>query len=174
MELLTVLGDSPWALFVSALISSTLLPGGSEALLIWQLEQALYPAWLLLMAATSGNVLGSMLTFVMGRWLALRYPLPLSAAAPESDSNVLQLNSATQQPDKAMQRSDGAARQRAQRWLERFGPLALLMAWLPIVGDPLCLMAGWLRLNWVSSLVMITAGKTVRYLVVAGVAGVAL
>ena len=133
MDLVALLGDSLWALFFSALISSTLLPGGSEALLALQVTQGVQPLWLLITAATSGNVLGSMITFAMGLWIAHRYPL-----------RVL----------------DQPSQQRAKRWLERAGPFSLLLAWLPLVGDPLCLLAGWLRFPWLLSLVMITLGKT--------------
>jgi len=139
--MLDFLGESPWALFVSALVSSTLLPGGSEALLVLQLDSAIYPVWLLLLAATSGNVLGSMITFAMGSWIAKRYPL------------------------KALHKPH---QQRAKRWLTQYGPLALLFAWLPLIGDPLCLVAGWLRLPWLQSLLMIGLGKTARYLMIAG------
>ncbi len=142
MSLLALLGESPWALFASALISSTLLPGGSEALLVLQLKSALYPVWLLMLAAITGNVLGSMLTFAMGSWVARRYPL------------------------KAL---DKPGQQRALRWLQRFGPGSLLLAWLPLVGDPLCLVAGWLRFPLLLSLLLITIGKTLRYLLIGGI-----
>jgi len=142
VSLLALLGESPWALFASALISSTLLPGGSEALLALQLNSGLHPAWLLILAATTGNVLGSMLTFGMGYWIACRYPL------------------------KGM---DKPGQQRALRWLRRFGPGSLLLAWLPLIGDPLCLVAGWLRFPLLLSLLLITIGKTVRYLLIGGI-----
>jgi len=141
LDLIALLGESPWALFVSALISSTLLPGGSEALLALQVEQAQQPLWLLVVSATTGNVLGSMLTFAMGLWIASRYP---------------------------MRALDKPAQQRAKQWLERFGPFSLLLAWLPLIGDPLCLVAGWLRFSWLASLVMITLGKATRYILIAG------
>ena len=55
------------------------------------------------------------------------------------------------------------------QWVKRYGSLALLAAWLPIIGDPLCVAAGWLRLNpWLSALFM-AAGKFARYLVIAAV-----
>lgn len=137
--------DSLWAewslpgLFLSAFISSTLLPGGSEALLAWMVSER--GEWALpVLVATVGNVLGSMLTFVMGSWLQRRYPLRILSEK----------------------------HQRAQQRLERFGPAALLLAWLPIIGDPLCLAAGWLRFNWAHSLLLITLGKGLRYLAVAG------
>jgi membrane protein YqaA with SNARE-associated domain len=53
------------------------------------------------------------------------------------------------------------------KWVQRFGSLALLAAWVPIIGDPLCVAAGWLRLNpWLSALFM-AIGKVARYLVIA-------
>lgn len=55
--------------------------------------------------------------------------------------------------------------------VRRYGSPALLLAWVPIVGDPLCLAAGWLRVNPWHSLLFIATGKFARYLVVAGAAG---
>lgn len=133
-----------WALpglFLSALIASTLLPGGSEALLAWQVAQQ-GDWWLPVLVASAGNVLGSLITFAMGVWLRRHRPLHLF---------------------------DTPAQQRALGWLQRFGPLALLLAWLPLVGDPLCLLAGWLGLRLGSSLLCLALGKSARYLVVAGV-----
>lgn len=126
-------------LFLSAFISSTLLPGGSEALLAWEVSQR--GDWVVPVAvATGGNLLGSLLTFVMGVWLRRRYPLRILSER----------------------------HQRAEQRLQRFGPAALLLAWLPIIGDPLCLMAGWLGFRWSSSAVLIGIGKLARYLAVVG------
>jgi len=132
--------ESLWTLFASALISSTLLPGGSEALLVYQLKQAPDQLLLLVGVATLGNTLGSYITFVMGRLVAHYFPF---------------------------RSLDKPAHQRASRWINSAGPWALLLAWLPIVGDPLCLVAGWLRLNpWLSAL-MILVGKASRFWIVA-------
>lgn len=129
------------ALFVSAFISATLLPGGSEALLAWMVHQGEYPVAALVMSATLGNVLGSLVTFGMGALLRLKFPLKT-----------------LEQPQ----------HRRAQRWIEHYGPLALIMAWLPIVGDPLCFVAGWLGVRFSLSVITIALGKLLRYLVVAG------
>jgi len=51
--------------------------------------------------------------------------------------------------------------------LRRFGPSALLLAWVPLVGDALCLAAGWLRLNWWQSALFMALGKSARYLMIA-------
>lgn len=132
---------APLALFISALISSTLLPGGSEALLAWLISQGEHSGWILWGSATAGNVLGSLLTWGMGYWIAQRYPL------------------------KAL---DKPGHLRAKNWLQRYGPASLLMAWLPLIGDPLCLVAGWLKFNFLFSLLMITLGKALRYALVIG------
>ncbi|WP_036548682.1 YqaA family protein [Nitrincola lacisaponensis] len=129
------------ALFVSAFISATLLPGGSEALLAWMVHQGEYPVAQLIASATLGNVLGSLVTFGMGALLRLRYPLKTL---------------------------DKPQHQRAKRWIEQYGAVALIMAWLPIVGDPLCFVAGWLGVRVSLSIVCIALGKLLRYLVVAG------
>ncbi|WP_432695834.1 YqaA family protein [Marinobacterium sp. YM272] len=126
-------------LFLSAFISSTLLPGGSEALLAWEVSQR--GEWLLpVLVATAGNLLGSLLTFVMGVWLRRRYPLRILSER----------------------------HRRAEQRLKRFGPSALLLAWLPIIGDPLCLVAGWIGFSWRLSALLIGLGKLARYLAVAG------
>lgn len=52
--------------------------------------------------------------------------------------------------------------------IRRFGSPVLLLAWLPFIGDPLCLAAGWLRIHWLPALLFIAIGKTLRYLVVLG------
>lgn len=133
---------NPLGLFLSALISSTLLPGGSEALLAWLVASGEHSLWLLLLMATVGNVLGSLITWGMGYWVAHRFPL------------------------RAL---DKPEHQRARHWIERYGALVLLLAWLPVVGDPLCFVAGWLRVNLFASLVAITLGKLLRYAVIIGI-----
>lgn len=129
------------ALFVSAFISATLLPGGSEALLAWMIHQGGYPVTHLVLSATAGNLLGSLVTFGMGALLRTRYPLKTL---------------------------DKPQHQHARRWIERYGAFALLMAWLPIIGDPLCFVAGWLGVRFSLSVLTIALGKLLRYLVVAG------
>lgn len=53
--------------------------------------------------------------------------------------------------------------QRAVQRVRRWGSPALLLSWLPVVGDPLCLAAGWLRVHWLPALTYIAAGKSARY-----------
>jgi membrane protein YqaA with SNARE-associated domain len=126
-----------WALFSSALISATLFPGGSEALLLYRLHEG-GDALSLVLIATTGNVLGSLITYAMGRlgnkalhrhWLRI------------SEESIA----------------------RAEQWFSRFGRPALLLAWLPVVGDPLCLVAGLLRCHVGVFLILVTLGKLARY-----------
>jgi len=132
--------ESLWALFASALISATLLPGGAEALLVYQINQSPETLLLLVCVATLGNTLGSYLTYAMGRIISQYYPLKTL---------------------------DKPSHKRASRWINSAGPWALLLAWLPIVGDPLCLVAGWLRLDIWRSALLILLGKAARFAVVA-------
>ncbi|MDX8388432.1 MAG: YqaA family protein [Ghiorsea sp.] len=130
------LSQLDWALFASALISSTLFPGGSEALLLFRLENNQHVLMLVLMA-TFGNVLGSIITYGMGR-----YGLKLSHRWLQTPEEKLK---------------------RAEHQFNRFGKIVLLFAWLPIIGDPLCLVAGILRYHFLWFVVFITLGKLARY-----------
>jgi len=56
---------------------------------------------------------------------------------------------------------------RAEGWIKRFGAPVTFFAWLPIVGDALCVVAGWLRIHWAAALVFMAAGRLGRYVVVA-------
>ena len=132
-----------WALFVSALLSSTLLPGGSEAMLLLRLNDGASP-YVVVLIATVGNVLGSLITYGMGR---------LGNEAVHR--RWLRMN------EKDVSHAEG--------WFTRFGRPALLFAWLPVVGDPLCLVAGLLRCSLISFFVLVTVGKFARYSLLAWV-----
>lgn len=125
-----------WGLFLSAFISSTIAPGGSEVVLAYLLGRAETPASELLAVATVGNTLGAITTWLLGLWLARRYP-----------SESLR---------------DGR-RQRAVQSMRRFGVPLLLLSWLPVVGDGFCFAAGWLRLSFPTSVLAIALGKLGRY-----------
>jgi membrane protein YqaA with SNARE-associated domain len=128
-----------WGLFASAFISSTILPGGSEAVLAALALHSHHSMSAMLIAATAGNTLGGMSSWLIGYLIAKRWP-------------------ATQMEKPAQQRAVG--------WLHRYGSPILLLSWLPVVGDPLCVAAGWLRINVWLSLLMIAAGKAARYAVI--------
>ncbi|MGG6111370.1 YqaA family protein [Pantoea allii] len=55
----------------------------------------------------------------------------------------------------------------AMTWLQRLGPAALLLSWLPVIGDLLCVLTGWLRFAWLPSVLFLAIGKTLRYIVIA-------
>ena len=126
-----------WTLFLSALISSTLFPGGSEALLLYRLQEATSNPYLLIFIATLGNVLGSIITYVMGR-----YGFQFSHRWFQVSNTKIK---------------------RAEQHFKRWGAPALLFAWLPIIGDPLCLVAGGLRYNFLSFSLLVSMGKLARY-----------
>ncbi|MDQ7003427.1 MAG: YqaA family protein [Ghiorsea sp.] len=130
-----------WALFFSALISSTLFPGGSEALLIYRLQDPNHHVYLLVLMATLGNVLGSIITYYMGQ-----YGFKLS-------HHWFQISQIKQQ--------------QAETLFEKWGTPALLFAWLPIIGDPLCLVAGALRYNIYLFIALVGLGKLTRYTLLA-------
>lgn len=88
--------------------------------------------------ATLGNTAGGLINWLLGAWIVERWPKLT--------------------PRKTRQ-------QQAVVWLRRWGYPALLLSWLPLVGDPLCLAAGWLRINFLRSFVFIFVGKGLRYAV---------
>ena len=131
-------------LFCSALIAATLLPLSSEALLSTLLYQH-YSPLLLWLVATTGNTLGSCINWYLGKWclhLQDKKWFPISAEQLE----------------------------RAQTRFQRYGLVSLLFAWVPIIGDPLTLLAGVMRVQFWKFLVLVALGKGLRYGVVIWVA----
>lgn len=123
-------------LFIIAFVSATLLPLGSEPAVIGlvQLNPALF--WPAIGVATLGNTLGGALTWWMGFGAERAY----EHLAHKPVQN------------------------RALAWLRRFGPKACLLSWLPVVGDPLCAVAGWLQLPFWPCVGYMAAGKLLRYI----------
>lgn len=132
---------SLWALFTSSFLAATLLPGGSEAVLFGVLKLNADLLWPALAVATLGNTLGGLTSYVIGRIL----PVPDTDPATRA----------------------GRWQTRARALAQRYGSPALLAAWVPLIGDPLCVAAGWLRLPWLPVTVFMAAGKAARYLVIA-------
>jgi membrane protein YqaA with SNARE-associated domain len=124
-------------LFLSALSSATVLPGSSEVVLATLWWQGFNPWWLWLVA-TFGNLLGSCLNWWLGGQL-LRF----------QDRKWFPVN-----PEQLA---------RAQSWFQRWGPASLLMCWVPVVGDPLTIMAGVMRMRLWLFLAMVTLAKGSRY-----------
>jgi membrane protein YqaA with SNARE-associated domain len=129
------------ALFGVSFLASTLLPLGSEWLLVLMLIKGYDPASSVL-TATAGNTLGACTTWLAGRyggdWLLGR-----------------------------LFRISEQQRQRAEAWYGRYGVLSLLVSWLPVVGDPLCLVGGLLKIRFPLFLVLAGVGKLVRYAAIA-------
>jgi len=127
-------------LFVAAFVSATIFPGQSEAALAG-LVLAGYPPALLLVVASAGNILGSVVNWVLGRFIEHfrdRRWFPVSAGALE----------------------------RAQGWYQRYGKWSLLLSWAPVIGDPLTLIAGVLREPLPVFLLLVAIAKIGRYIVV--------
>ena len=125
-----------WGLFISAFISSTLAPGGSEAVLAVLVNARQHPLLDLLSIATLGNTLGAITTWYLGYFAGKKWP----ADQPED-----------------------AKRHRAVLTMRRYGYPALFLSWLPLVGDGLCFAAGWLQLSFWTSTLIIAIGKLARY-----------
>lgn len=131
---------APYAgLFVSALASATLIPGQSEAVLVALLLAGHSPV-MLLAVASAGNVLGSVVNWVLGRGIERfrdRRWFPVS-------------------PHRMAQ---------AQRWYAKYGKWSLLLSWAPVIGDPLTLAAGVMRERFGVFVLLVAAAKIGRYLV---------
>ncbi|KQR63174.1 YqaA family protein [Acidovorax sp. Leaf160] len=123
--------------FVVSFISATLLPLGSEPAVFGLIKLNPELFWPAVLVATAGNTLGGGVSWWMG----------LGA-------------------HKAVDKARGFHKEpRALKWLERFGPKACLLSWLPVVGDPLCAVAGWLKLPFWPCMAYMAVGKFARYLV---------
>ena len=127
-----------WGMFLSAFLSSTVLPGSSE--LVMTALVTAYPAlaWQIFAVALAGNVGGCVLTFWMGH------------AGRQGYERFQRVKIDLDHP-------------RIQR-LRRWGPPALFLSFLPLVGDAMVLAAGWLKMPFWQSMLWIAAGKATRYL----------
>ena len=125
-----------WGLFISAFVSSTLAPGGSEVVLAYLVTNSAISYYWLGIVATIGNTLGALTTFLLGYFPAHR----ISARYAEKLHNP-----------------------RAIGLLHRWGMYTLLFSWLPLIGDAFCFAAGWLRLPVLRATAFIITGKALRY-----------
>lgn len=128
-------------LFLAAFLAATLLPAQSELLLAGLYAAGGHSPWALLAAASAGNVLGSAVNWGLGRYLVHFQHRRWFPLKPES------LDKAT-------------------RWYRRWGAWSLLLAWVPVIGDPLTFAAGVLRVNFWLFFVLVTIGKVGRYVAV--------
>jgi membrane protein YqaA with SNARE-associated domain len=123
--------------FVVSFISATLLPLGSEPVVFGLIKLNPELLWQVIGVATLGNTLGGAVDWWMGYGAH-----KVSDKYRHSHLHV-----------------------RALDWLKKLGPKACLLAWLPLVGDPLCAVAGWLRMPFWPCLLYMAIGKFLRYLV---------
>nr|WP_181702974.1 YqaA family protein [Chthonobacter albigriseus] len=130
-------------LFLAALLAATLLPAQSEAVLVGLLVKGDTAPWLLVLVASVGNVLGAVINWLIGR----------------SAERLMHRRWFPVKPE---------ALARAEGWYRRYGRWSLLLSWLPVVGDPLTVVAGALREPLVTFLPLVAIGKVGRYLVLAG------
>ena len=123
------------SLFASSFLSSTLLPGNSEVVLVAMLLSGVSQPWLLVLIATMGNSLGGLTNVILGRFFPLR--------------------------------EKSRWQEKAVGWLKRYGAATLLLSWMPVIGDLLCLLAGWMRISWGPVLFFLCLGKALRYVLMA-------
>ena len=129
----------------TAFLSATVFPFQSEVVLAGMLLAEHYHIWLLVLAASIGNILGSCVNWYLGRFIAhfegrRWFPVTRKQVA------------------------------RAEGWYRRYGRWSLLLSWAPIIGDPLTIVAGILREPFPVFLALIVLAKTARYLVVSALA----
>lgn len=124
------------AVFLIAFVSATLLPLGSEPALFLVVKADPTLFWPAIAVATVGNTLGGITSW----WVGYGAERAFEAARHHAPPNP-----------------------RALAWLQRFGPKACLLSWLPVVGDPLCAVAGWLRLPFWPCVGWMALGKFIRF-----------
>lgn len=132
-----------FGLFLSALVAATMLPLQSEVVLAGLLALGEQPVWALIAVATAGNVLGSVINWVLGRYIE---HFRDRRWFPVRESQL----------------------DRFQRMYHRWGRWSLLLSWAPFIGDPLTVIAGVLREPLWSFTLIVLVAKLGRYLVVAG------
>lgn len=127
-------------LFVSAFVSATLFPLGSEALLIYDIKEG-YNIYLLVIVATIANSLGSLLNYFLG----------LKGEEYLVEKKLLN--------EKMIIKSKG--------YFDKYGSICLLFSWLPIIGDPITFVAGILKYNLKKFIVLVVIAKFSRYFFIA-------
>ena len=138
-------------LFVVSFISATLLPLGSEPAVFALVKLNPHLFWPAVLVATVGNTLGGMVSW----WMGLGAGNAVRRMHAKREAQADGAGTAPQEPTRS--------HRNAARWLERYGAKACLLAWLPVVGDPLCSVAGWLKLPFWPCVAYMAIGKFARY-----------
>ena len=129
------------SLFSISFLAATILPLSSELTLAGLMATSNYDNIFLLIVASSGNVLGSVVNWILGFY-----------------SRNLSKKKWFLFKDEQIERSS--------KWFNKFGKWSLLFAWIPIIGDPLTLAAGLLRVKFIEFLILVSIGKISRYLII--------
>ena len=132
-------------LFLAAFLAATILPAQSEALLVGLILSQQYSVYLLVLVATVGNCLGSIVNWWLGRYLE---KFQNKSWFPVKERGL----------------------KRAQAFYQKYGWWSVLLSWVPIIGDPLTVIAGFMRMPFWPFLVLIILAKGGRYLVIAWLA----
>ena len=128
------------AVFLSAFVAATLLPAQSEAVLSFYILSAPQTVFALILVATVGNVLGSVVNWVLGIYATKFQNRKWFPATPSQIK-------------------------RAEKFYRKYGRYSLLLSWVPFIGDPITVIAGVLREPVLSFLILVTIAKSARYIV---------
>ncbi|TFL15504.1 DedA family protein [Pusillimonas caeni] len=145
------------AIFIVSLVSATILPLGSEPAVFGYVKLSPHMFWPAVLVATLGNTLGGVISYAMG------------LGAEKGYERWREKHGHGHAEIEAQRRkSAGRWHRHISDWVHRFGPAALFFSWLPMVGDPLCVVAGWLKLPFWPSVFFMAVGKFLRYVVMTG------
>src|SRR5690606_4858615 len=132
------------AIFLVSLVSATLLPLGSEPAVFAFVQHTPDMFWAAVLVATTGNTAGGAISYAMGRGAHAAWQ---------------RLHDRPDAPTPHHPAPGGRWHALTHRWFQRLGPPALLLSWLPVIGDPLCAVAGWLRLPFWPCVLYMAIGK---------------
>ncbi len=155
------------AIFIISLVSATLLPLGSEPVVFGYVSVAPTMFWPAILVATVGNTVGGAISYWMGlgaQRAVVHWKATHGEHADEGTGGPegTQATVVAGQPQSDTQ-TGGRWHAFSSRWLRRFGPAALLFSWMPVIGDPLCAVAGYLRLPFWPCVAYMALGKFARY-----------
>ena len=136
------------ALLLLSFCAATVIPLGSEWLVATLIMHG-FDVMHVVGVATAGNYLGACTTYLVGLWGAVFFM-------------------------KKIMGMDEAVLARARMLYRRYGSWSLLLSWLPVIGDPLCLVGGALRINFLLFSLLVVAGKLARYAAIAAVTAAAM
>ena len=125
-------------LFIISLLAATILPLTSEIVLTTMLLTNLFEKYILLIVASSGNILGSIFNWYLGKKITIFQDRKWFPVSPE------QLN-------------------KSQKYFQKYGLWSLLLAWVPVIGDPLTLLAGVLKVRFSIFFILVSISKISRY-----------